>query len=74
MKIRMRLLAGAALALLSSLTVSAQPQTYRPVTDAMLQNPDAGERLQWRRTQDAQGYSPLNQITKDNVGQLQLAW
>jgi alcohol dehydrogenase (cytochrome c) len=74
MKTQMRMLAGAALALLSSFAVSAQLQAYRPVTDAMLQNPDPNEWLQWRRTQDTQGYSTLDQINKTNVGQLQLAW
>ncbi|HYM17862.1 MAG TPA: PQQ-binding-like beta-propeller repeat protein [Micropepsaceae bacterium] len=49
-------------------------QDFKPVTDAMLQNPDASEWPGWRRTQDSQGYSPLNQITKDNAGRLQLAW
>ena len=35
----------------------------RPVTDAMLEKPDAGDWLLWRRTYDASGYSPLRQIT-----------
>jgi PQQ-dependent dehydrogenase (methanol/ethanol family) len=46
----------------------------RPVTDAMLQSPADGEWLSWRRTLDAQGFSPLAQITKDNVRQLRAAW
>jgi alcohol dehydrogenase (cytochrome c) len=45
-----------------------------PVTDAMLQNPPPGEWLSWRRTLDGQGFSPLSQITKDNVAGLRLAW
>jgi alcohol dehydrogenase (cytochrome c) len=28
----------------------------------------------WRRTYDSWGYSPLDQINKRNVGNLQLAW
>ena len=28
----------------------------------------------WRRTYDGFGFSPLNQITKDNVKDLQVAW
>jgi alcohol dehydrogenase (cytochrome c) len=68
-----RLLAGFAIAVLCGLTAAAQTQ-YRPVTDAMLQNPDPNEWISWRRTQDTQGYSPLDQINKSNVGQLQLAW
>jgi alcohol dehydrogenase (cytochrome c) len=44
------------------------------VTDAMLANPPADDWLSWRRTLDGQGFSPLNQITRDNVGGLRLAW
>jgi len=45
-----------------------------PVTDAMLNNPPAGEWLTWRRTYDDMGFSPLKQITKDNVKNLRVAW
>jgi len=45
-----------------------------PVTDAMLQNPPAGEWLTWRRSFDYQGFSPLKQITKSNVNNLRVAW
>jgi alcohol dehydrogenase (cytochrome c) len=45
-----------------------------PVTDALLQNPPPGEWLTWRRTYDDQGFSPLKQINKSNVGQLRSAW
>ncbi|RUA00135.1 MAG: pyrrolo-quinoline quinone, partial [Candidatus Neomarinimicrobiota bacterium] len=45
-----------------------------PVTDAMLENPDPADWLNWRRTLDGWGYSPLDQITTDNVHQLQLVW
>ena len=48
--------------------------TFAPVTDAMLRNPSPDDWLNWRRTLDGWGYSPLNQITRDNVGQLQLTW
>ena len=47
---------------------------YTPVTDAMLQTPAEGEWLTWRRGFDGQGFSPLRQITKQNVSQLRLAW
>lgn len=46
----------------------------RPVTDAMLAKPAPEQWLTWRRTYDAQGYSPLNQITRDNVKNLRVAW
>lgn len=55
-------------------TVAAQPQQWRPVTDEMLQRPDPGDWLSFSRTQNAQRYSPLDQIDRDNVGELRLAW
>ena len=45
-----------------------------PVTDAMLRQPPAADWLTWRRTLDNHGYSPLDQITPDNVSELRLAW
>jgi len=45
-----------------------------PVTDAMLSAPADGEWLTWRRSFDAQGFSPLTQVTRENVGDLRLAW
>jgi len=45
-----------------------------PVTAAMLAKPAPGEWLTWRRTYDSQGFSPLNQITRDNVKNLRVAW
>jgi len=47
---------------------------FTPVTDGMLLNPDPADWPNWRRTLDAWGYSPLKQITTENVNQLQLAW
>ena len=49
-------------------------RVFRPVTDAMLEKPEPGEWINWRRTYDGTGYSPLNQINRQNVGQLTLAW
>lgn len=55
--------------------VRANPlDTYTPVTEAMLQNPSAGDWLTWRRGYDGQGFSPLLQITRQNVGDLRAAW
>src|SRR5580692_8244902 len=45
-----------------------------PVTDAMLHNPPASDWLMWRRTYNGWGYSPLDQINKDNIKNLQVAW
>ncbi len=47
---------------------------FKPVTDAMLQNPAAEDWLMWRRTLNGWGYSPLAQVTTENVGDLQLVW
>lgn len=52
----------------------SSPREFKPVTDAMLQSPDPADWLHWRRTQDGWGYSPLNQIDKQNVHDLQLQW
>jgi alcohol dehydrogenase (cytochrome c) len=49
-------------------------ERMRPVTDAMLAKPAPEQWLTWRRTYDAQGYSPLNQIHRDNVKNLRVAW
>ena len=53
---------------------AAQVREFEPVTDAVLANPDPSDWLHWRRTLDGWGYSPLDQINRDNVHQLQLAW
>src|SRR5262245_38568419 len=47
---------------------------FVPVTDSVLENPDPGEWLMWRRTLNGWGYSPLKQIDKKNVGQLKMIW
>ncbi len=54
--------------------VAAPERSYRPVTDAMLRNPDPADWLMWRRTLNSWGYSPLSQITPGNVGGLRLVW
>ena len=66
----------AALAGVYGIRTSAQeaPRRFVPVTDAMLQKPDAGDWLTWRRTTDGWGYSPLTQINRTNVSQLRMAW
>lgn len=45
-----------------------------PVTDAMLLNPPDDDWLIWRRTHENLGHSPLDQINKDNVDDLRVAW
>src|SRR5258708_8119501 len=55
-------------------TTAAQVTDFRPVTDAVLANPDPADWLMLNRTFDQQRYSPLNQIDKSNVGRLRMAW
>ena len=50
------------------------PHELTPVTDALLADPPPGDWLSWRRTRNSHGYSPLDQVTRDNVADLQLAW
>ncbi len=68
----------AVLLLASATGVAAQDEdridALTPVTDAMLQDPDPADWLNWRRTLDGQGHSPLDQITTENVDRLRLAW
>ena len=47
---------------------------FVPVTDAMLQSPEAADWLMWRRTLDGWGYSPLDQVNRTNVHELQMVW
>ena len=58
-----------------SVAAQGSPDTeFVPVTDAMLQSPADGDWLMWRRTLDGWGYSPLDQIDRDNVGDLRMVW
>ncbi len=56
------------------ITVAGEVKNYIPVTDAMLRNPDPGDWLMLRRDYKATYYSPLNQITVQNVNDLHLVW
>ncbi len=48
--------------------------TTRPVTDAMLREPDPGDWLMYRRSYDGQSFSPLDKINRGNVKDLELVW
>jgi hypothetical protein len=52
----------------------AQVRQTSVVSDVTLQNSDPDDWLNWRRTLDGWGYSPLDQIHRDNVDRMQLAW
>src|SRR5260221_625756 len=49
-------------------------EKYQPVTAERLKNPEAGNWLMIRRTYDGWGYSPLDQITTQNVKRLRPVW
>ena len=51
----------------TGLTVEGEVKNYQPVTDAMLRHPDPADWLMIRGNYQAWDYSPLNQITRDNV-------
>ncbi|MSV27590.1 MAG: alcohol dehydrogenase [Bryobacterales bacterium] len=55
-------------------SVKGTVKNYRPVTDAMLRNPDPGDWLMIRRNYQAWSYSPLTQVTTANVKDLRLKW
>ena len=65
---------GAAAPTPRGLTVTGEVKNYVPVTDAMLRNPPPGDWLMARRNYQGWSYSPLNEITRDNVKDLKLAW
>ena len=67
-------LACVAAALATPLPAEAQGARIDPVTDAELQDPPPEEWLMWRRTLDGWGYSPLDQINRDNVDRLRMVW
>jgi alcohol dehydrogenase (cytochrome c) len=65
---------GIGLASAGAMLLLTACQPVSGVTDAMLQDPDAGDWLMWRRTLNGWGYSPLDQITSGNVAELELVW
>ena len=69
---------GILAATLAVTTVSSilaqEPVRIDPVTDAELQDPSPDEWLMWRRTLNGWGYSPLDQINRDNVAGLRMVW
>ena len=53
---------------------AAPARAFPPVSDEMLWKPSAGDWLTWRRTLDSQGFSPLDQINRGNVGHMRMVW
>ena len=51
-----------------------QVRPFQAVTDAVLRNPPPADWLMWRRTLNSWGYSPLQDITANNVRTLRMVW
>jgi len=58
----------------TGVTIAGEVENFTPVSDAMLLNPDASDWLMIRGNYQAWNHSPLDQITRDNVGELRLQW
>jgi alcohol dehydrogenase (cytochrome c) len=67
-------LAALLLGLLGSAAAQGTVESFVPITKEMMENPDPADWIMWRQNYAAWGYSPLDQINKDNVGELRLAW
>ncbi len=57
-----------------SFSALAQNVPFSPVTEEEMLNPDPADWLMLNRTYDEQRFSPLDQINRDNVGDLRMAW
>ena len=58
----------------AALVLEGNIRNFTPVTDQMLRNPSPNDWLMVRGNYHGHSHSGLNQITAQNVGQLQLAW
>ncbi len=58
----------------AGLALLTMSPAFGQVTDALLLDPDPSDWLMFSRTYDNQRFSPLNQINRGNVSQLQLVW
>ena len=56
------------------ISVAGTVKDYVPVAPEMLKNPPAGDWLIFGRNYQRHSYSPLDQITRDNVNNLRLKW
>ena len=67
-------LAGFLLASAGAAAGQPDDAAWEPITEARLLDPEDGDWLSYRRTYDVTGFSPLDQINRDNVGDLRLVW
>ncbi len=58
----------------NALASTSAIENFRSVDDAMLANPNPADWLMFSRTFDAQRFSPLDQVNRENVSELGLAW
>lgn len=64
-----------ALASRASAQHAATPlKSWTSVTEDMLRKPPDGDWVMWRRSYSSWGYSPLEQINRENVKSLRVAW
>ena len=56
------------------LVVSGTVENFTPLTAEMMRNPDPADWAMFRGNYQAWSYSALDQVNRDNVGDLQLAW
>lgn len=54
--------------------INREVPDFSAVTSEMLHKPPAADWLNWRRTLDGQAFSPLDQVNRENVNGLKLAW
>ncbi len=55
-------------------TLAAQTSGWEQITEERLLYPEDGDWLNYRRTYDVQGFSPLDAINRDNVQELRPIW
>lgn len=65
---------GSAVSAKHGVSVAGEVRNYVPVSPEMLKNPPAQDWLIFGRNYQRYSYSPLDQITRDNVKNLQLKW
>ena len=55
-------------------SVFSQQSSFRALTQDQLNNPDPEDWLMWRGGYENWGYSPLDQINRDNVSDIRMVW
>ncbi len=58
----------------TGLTIAGTAEDFQPVSDAMLLDPDPSDWLMIRGNYQAWNHSELDQINRENVGELRLQW